>query len=372
MEKAGGPEAPITRIVTQGDMMKKITMNDIARELGCSVAQVSRALAGKPKVAPEIRRQILELAQARNYRNCANCHVPKIAVLNNWYGEFSTGILNCLIRLSRQRKFHFVSISIESMALLNEQNFDGAISICSIVMARDWHIEFNIPLVVINSVPYFIEGIGAVVPDADDESRQAVEHLVGLGHRRIARIRCSFSTSRPATIGLRAFEEATEQFGIRGEVTQEFFHNYEVPEFRTRIAALLEQGFTAFIFVGVEACDTFFIPLLQSLGKRVPEDVSVIGYKSNPFTIENDRSALTRFSFDFHKLASNALELLFDELAGKAQAEQRLVRTPLIPGSSTGPAPETHNDTCPASIPADQPIPADTCHKRASNFIITR
>lgn len=318
-------------------------MSDIARELGCSIAQVSRALAGKPKVSPEIRRRIIELAQKHNYRNCANCHIPKIAVLNNWYEEFSTGIANSLIRLSRQRRFYFAVIALESMALLNEQNFDGVISVGGAVLARDWHQKFNLPLVVINSEPCVLEGVGSVVPDADDESRQAVEHLVGLGHRRIARVRCAITPSRSVKVGTKAFEEAARRFSIRDEVSQEFFVHHKETDFSLRIITLLEQGYTAFIFVGTDACDTFFIPLLQSLGKRVPEDISVIGYKSNPIMLDNHNSMLTHFSFDFVNLAKNALELLLDELNGKALVEQRLVRTPLIPGTSTGPVPTSYD-----------------------------
>jgi LacI family transcriptional regulator len=316
--------------------MKKLVMRDIAAALDCSITQVSRALAGKPKVAPEIRRRILEYAIAHNYRNTARCHIRNFAVITDHHNNFSSGVINELIRISSDKRFHFAVLSGESLGMLSDKHFDGAISIQSKHAGQEWAHRFNIPMVEINSSGCLLEHISSVSPDSDHEAYQALEHLVGLGHRKIARIRVSVSSLHPATIGAHAFMTAAEKFGIQDQVTQRFFNDIIPDELFACVGELLLNGFTAFIFVGTSECEKLFIPIIEAHHRKVPEDVSVIGYKNEIYKFNWQYSQLTCFSFDFSALTQSAIALLLDELSGKIPC-RKLIPSIFNPGKTTAP-----------------------------------
>jgi len=321
--------------------MKKLTMQQIADELNCSIAQVSRALGGKPKVAPEIRQQIIDFAHAHNYRNHANCHVKHFAVMTGWYNCFSSGILNQLMLLAKPHKFRFTVLTPESMELLTEQHYDGAISI-SANLGHEWVQRFSIPLVEINSGGCLFERVSSVIPDPDAEAFQAVEHLARLGHRKIARIRVAVSPVRPAEVGAEAFELAARKYHIADSVAQRFIGPIDAESIRRELVGLVEQKFTAYIFVGSSDCESLFLPLLHSFGLRIPEDVSVIGYKNEISEFNWKYNQLTCFAFDFAALAQNVVQLLFDELSGKAPSQVKVL-SKLIVGKTTAPPPGAAN-----------------------------
>ncbi len=321
--------------------MKKLTMQQIADELNCSIAQVSRALGGKPKVAPEIRQQIIDFAQAHNYRNHANCHVKHFAVITGWYNCFSSGMLNQLMLLAKPHKFRFTVLTPESMELLTEQHYDGAISI-SADLGKEWVQRFSIPLVEVNSGGCLFERVSSVIPDPDAEAFQAVEHLAKLGHRKIARIRVAVSPARPAEVGTKAFELAAQKFGIADSVTQCFLGPINADTIRQSLEPLVDQNYTAYIFVGSSDTESLFLPLLHSFGLRVPEDVSVIGYKNEISEFNWKYNQLTCFAFDFPALAKNVVELLYGELSGKAPAQVKVL-SKLILGKTTAPPPGAVN-----------------------------
>lgn len=89
-------------------MTRKVTMEDLAREAGCSRPQVSRAFNGKANVAPEVRARILEAAAKLNYRNTANRHRIRIAVISNGVGgSYTQRILDALMKSALRRNWIF-------------------------------------------------------------------------------------------------------------------------------------------------------------------------------------------------------------------------------------------------------------------------
>ena len=106
--------------------------------------------------------------------------------------EFNDELLNGILIRTKRRRWRSVVIPYQNIELLNDQFFDGAIMISGERIAMKWHERYSIPLVVINNFGSALNHICSVFPDADGEVRAAMEHLIALGHTRIARIRgCS-------------------------------------------------------------------------------------------------------------------------------------------------------------------------------------
>ena len=315
--------------------MKKVTMEDVAREAGCSRAQVSRMLSGKSYVAEELRMRIQAALKRMNYRNRANRHRIRLAIIvKEAIGLFLYRLLDALMKDILRRKWECCIIPEQNKTLVSERFYDGAV--CSVYArewARKWAEERGMPLVMLNSYGTTFDNICTIDPDTYDESRRVLEHLKSLGHRRIARIH--FCAEKKLPRGGDAFLEAASDLNL-AEV-----RNFSINEtkvcLKDTIRPILEQGFTALFMIhqhlAVRAAKT-----IQDAGFRIPEDVSLITYE-NPGISEYLTPPHTTLDFDYSAIAKRALDELRLRILGK-EGTGGVIPVPnkLIVRGSTGPA----------------------------------
>lgn len=314
--------------------VRKTTLRDIAANLGISISQASRALNRKPDVAPEIREKVLALAKKLNYRNTSGKHEKTIGVLVPWFQYSFDAFVDEIITQTRQRKLHMIIFPRNDVPALDSQLIDGALAVGERI-SSEWGRQHNIPLVVINNFGWVLDHVNSVVPDADGESRQALEHLVALGHRKIARLRGPVATDRERNRGLDAFYRAAELYGIRESVRNICASSPEEMEMHLR--TLLEEGFTAFILIPIEWISRC-TKTIRDCGREIPRDVSLIVYEEDAVT-PFQSPPLTAFAIDYSELVRNALDQLLLEINGEKGESQIVVPTRLILRESTGPCP---------------------------------
>lgn len=314
--------------------VRKTTLRDIAANLGISISQASRALNRKPDVAPEIREKVLALAKKLNYRNTSGKHVKTIGVLVPWFQYSFDAFVDEIITQTRQRKLHMIIFPRNDVPALDSQLIDGALAVGERI-SSEWGRQHNIPLVVINNFGWVLDHVNSVVPDADGESRQALEHLVALGHRKIARLRGPVATDRERNRGLDAFYRAAELYGIRESVRNICANTPE--EMETHLRSLLDEGFTAFILIPIEWISRC-TKTIRDCGREIPRDVSLIVYEEDAVT-PFQSPPLTAFAINYAELVRNALDQLLLEINGEKGESQIVVPTRLILRDSTGPCP---------------------------------
>jgi DNA-binding LacI/PurR family transcriptional regulator len=179
------------------------------------------------------------------------------------------------------------------------------------------------------------ERTGTVRYDSLRGAQMAVEHLIRLGHRRIA----LFNGHRFAQVSherLDGYRLALAAAGIALDpslvVWGDFTEN-GVPE---AVAQFMQQGATA-VFC---ACDTAAVGVvrqLKAIGKKVPGDVSVVGYDDSPVCVALS-PALTTVSQDFYRIGQIACGMMNALLLG-FPLHNEIVMPWLTVRSSTGPAP---------------------------------
>lgn len=314
--------------------VRKTTLRDIAANLGISISQASRALNRKPDVAPEIREKVLALAKKLNYRNTSGKHEKTIGVLVPWFQYSFDAFVDEIITQTRQRKLHMIIFPRNDVPALDSQLIDGALAVGERI-SSEWGRQHNIPLVVINNFGWVLDHVNSVVPDADGESRQALEHLVALGHRKIARLRGPVATDRERNRGLDAFYRAAELYGIRESVRNICANTPE--EMETHLRSLLDEGFTAFILIPIEWISRC-TKTIRDCGREIPRDVSLIVYEEDAVT-PFQSPPLTAFAINYAELVRNALDQLLLEINGEKGESQIVVPTRLILRDSTGPCP---------------------------------
>jgi LacI family transcriptional regulator len=187
----------------------------------------------------------------------------------------------------------------------------------------------GIPSVVIDRVPKSYVG-AAVVLDNHAAGRIAAGHLISLGHRQLAYIGgpANVHIARERLGGFRAEAEAA---GV--DLPNTAFHhaeNWHAASGYEAMRALLKRRrrFSA-VFCAGDLLAIGAMHALAEVGLCIPDDISVMGLD------DIDLAAyftppLTTISQSITSMATLGVELLLDELAGRARASNRIVIEPTL------------------------------------------
>jgi DNA-binding LacI/PurR family transcriptional regulator len=332
--------------------MRAVSLRDVAARAGVSVKTVSNVVNGYVHVSPATRDRVQQALTDLNYR-------PNLSA-RNLRGRRS-GIIALALPELDAPYFAELSRSIIKAAetrawtVLIDQT-DGLLEREAVVLdgIRDHLIDGLIfsPLAVSRSelqqrtddTPMVLLGEAAVggadhvAIDNVAAAREATDHLIGLGRRRIAAIgpeshegtgRQRFTGYRQA---LRAAGIATDRELIRPVPT---FHRRDGAATMQRLLQLEQPPDAVFCFNDLLALGA--IRMLLSQGLRVPEDVAVVGFDD----IEDGRFStptLTTIAPDKDQIARTAVDLLASRIGGKNSGQPREIVAGhrLIARESTG------------------------------------
>lgn len=342
--------------VEEDSMPQKVTLKDIAREVGLSESAVSQVLNNRPcRLSEESKERIRAAARRLNYRanqvarslamrrsSTIGLIVPDIE--NPFFSSLAKRLEGCcrdagyglLITNSDDRSDY----DCEQLERLDSRGVDGIVFVPSNEIMDD---EGRLMSVLSGlSVPYVM--VDRVIEDAecdkvfvDNEwgAHQAVDHLIGMGHIRIG---CLVRTVRTQNgrLRLRGYENALAEHGIelRPEWVREC--DYHSESGYREVEGLLSTGVTA-VFSTSDLITVGVMSRLAELGVRVPEDVSVVSFD------RNEASALflpgiTSVRQDVGKLSARAFELLVDRIDGSEREPELCVVSPeLVVGTSVAP-----------------------------------
>ena len=292
--------------------MKKIRLMELAAELGCSVAAVSYALNDRPGVSEELRERVRELVRERNYEPLR----PRIAVLMTdaglSLGFYMFSLLNSLRGEAKRRGHQLLIVSRNDLSLLEDRMVSGALSLDFMhEIGRLFPKLKNMPLVCLNDLPNTLENVSTVHSDDEEGIRRALDYLVDCGHRRIG-LFCAASLSGDDR--LKPFL-AYRRFGTEVELHVEPLEFHHKSTVSCRMEAMLGHKVTA-ILVSGERYGMEAYGALARLGKRIPEDVSVIGWE-NPGFSEHQIPPMTSLEQDFRGIASAAFDMLEKKIRGE-------------------------------------------------------
>jgi LacI family transcriptional regulator len=281
-------------------MSQRVTMEDIARRAGVSLATVSLVLRDKPGINEETRRRVFDAAQALGYQKRPTLtlssapQLQQVGVLmkarhndlpyaNPFYGP----ILASVEAACRKRQINLLVAAVpvdvdnhpeELPRMLVEDQLDAIILVGAFVDHTITQLlqRPGKPVVLIDA--YATDGTyDAVVSDNFRGGYQAVSHLAAAGHRHIALVGTLPDAYPSIAERRRGYEQALRDHGIQERY---FADAHLVREEVTEATAALLQRFpqvTALFcandMVAIEALAT-----ARTLGLRLPEDLSVIGF----------------------------------------------------------------------------------------------
>lgn len=182
----------------------RTSLKDLAKQLGVSIATVSRALNGKPEIGADMRERVMTLAKQLNYRpnpfaQSLRKEAPKMigVVVPNLVTHFFSAVLDGIESEAQQLGYSVISANShekcedESRAIDNFINMhvEGVIASLSQETTDYSHYEeihrLGIPLVFFGRT-CMTDLFSSVTANGDEAAQQATQHLIDNGARRIA------------------------------------------------------------------------------------------------------------------------------------------------------------------------------------------
>ncbi len=196
--------------------------------------------------------------------------------------------------------------------------------------------RLEIPVVILGTPPDFCRAFTRVAADEMTASRELTQHLLNLGHRRIAFLGGS-NTSPSAQLRYDGYRRALRDADIETDDRLVFHAGSNIDEgFQSALELIRESlGATAIQAVN-DLVAIGALNALDSQGIRVPDDVSVAGF-GNILSAEHARVPLTTMREPKFRLGVAAMEVML-KLIRKEPAESRLLRSELIIRRSTAKA----------------------------------
>lgn len=328
----------------------RVTIVDIAREVGVSPKTVSRAIRGDDYISQETLERIQEVVARLGYRpnraarslvsNRSGVIGVVIPSINNpFFSEVVRGIEDTAI----QRDYNVLIFSTDShrereraaYRYLEENGVDGVIVDLPLIPEAELETILTRQKTAILIDHPLVEGATGVVRiDFYDAAVQAVNHLVEGGRRHLGYL------SPPGehytfTERMRGISDAITGLGL--SIPPNHFgqcHATLEDSFRAARALLLQNPdidglicFNDMIGIGaLEACD--------DLGIRVPDKVAIIGFDDIPIAGLN-RIALTTLSVPKIEIGIQAMQMLLDGLDDIESPAEIVVKTKLIQRRTT-------------------------------------
>lgn len=163
----------------------------------------------------------------------------------------------------------------------------------------------------------------------------AVDHLLSLGHERIAHIHAAKAAGGPQRRS--AFIDAMVNRGLAPILVEGDFTEEAGANGADQLLSLREPP-TA-ILAGNDLAAVGVLGRLMALGVLVPEDISVVGY-DDTLLASISATSLTTVHQPRQLLGRRALELLVERMQGRTEPSHELIEPRLVTRSSTGQVPD--------------------------------
>lgn len=330
-----------------------MTIKDIARLSGCGVATVSRVLNNHPDVSGETRQRVLAVVEENGFQPNNNAKRLKQQAGNS-----------VLILVKGTQNMLFAGLVERLQALLGENDQDAsvhyldedgdevgyALRLCrerkppgilflggDLDRFRQGFGAITVPCVLLTNTA---QGLGfgnlsSLTTDDRVAAAQVIGFLAEKGHRHIGVLGGNWACSQISYRRLLGCRERMEQLGLPFEETQCEPCRYFMADAYEAARRLLGRcpELTA-IFAMSDVMATGAIRAIRDLGRRVPEDVSVVGYDGVPIS-DYLVPRLATVRQDTQLLAQRGVELLLRSIRRPDSSPVHdVVSFRLIPGES--------------------------------------
>lgn len=318
-------------------MAAKVTLRDIAREVGLSTTAVSLVLNDRPcKISEASRRRIKEAARRKGYipnqiaRSLVNRRSQTVGlVVPNIESRFFSSLARRLELGCRERGYVLLMTNSDESSendsglarLLANRGVDGLFVVSSTDSDERGQLAsvleaLPVPYVMVDRLPAGV-ACDKVAFNNEAGGYLACRYLLDAGHERIACLMNVASiTGRERLAG---YCRALGERGLEPEPDLVIPCAYYIPDAYEAAARVFDSGATA-IFAGSDNIALGLLKRLYERGLRVPRDYSVVSYDNSAADVLFEPE-LTSIEQNVDELASVALDLLFRRMGESERGE---------------------------------------------------
>ncbi|WP_282837206.1 LacI family DNA-binding transcriptional regulator [Microbacterium flavum] len=330
---------------SHGAHSPNVTMRDVAKAAGVSIATVSHVINDKAgaRIGDDARRRVQDAVIALGYRPNALAKT-----LSQGTSRFiglvadqiaTTPFAGQIIHGAQDEAWRHGYVLLVANSDGNAAAEDEAIAMMlehqvhGILYSSWYHREIDVPeqlhqadTVLVNC---FAPGSGlrSVVPDEEQGGRTATDELIAAGHRRIAFV--NTTTPSPAKVGrLAGYRAALAAAGIDTgeslvvEASPEQEGGYAVAQ------RIVDSGATA-VFCHNDRVAMGLYDGLRERELRIPEDVAVIGFDNQEVIAAHLRPPLTSVALPHYELGVEGVRILLG-LDPADEASPTLISCPIV------------------------------------------
>lgn len=352
-----------------------VSMKDIALKAGISDAAVSMALRDHPDISLTRRKQIKELSRKMGYR-------PNLLARGLRKGKtqtigFLTGSPTLEMVSAMTAKLDNFADDVEYgvYTVHTEGDLDATVKRANDLIARGvdgliirgsfphvppdtlkTSLNFPVPTVLVSldiSIPFACR---QVCEDGTVGVKQAVDYLYKLGHRQIYMLRSDWK-GWEKDLRFAKFSETVKSYGLSdpekriykicesGHINRDGYRVLDMDRIYLNTKEFLKShpDCTAML-CSADNLALLVFSTLTSLGIKVPEDISIVGFDNLPATLYT-RPSMSTIARPIEKIMRAAFDMLLDSIEkNNNEPEEIVVPTEFIPRQSIGPVRTTNDE----------------------------
>jgi DNA-binding LacI/PurR family transcriptional regulator len=333
-----------------------VTIYDVAKRAGVGIGTVSRVLNNSAHISPETKEKVLKaiaelkyrphaLAQglARRRTNTVACIVPFFT------GYFYVELLRGIQRQMSTHHYDLILYSVDSLnkkeiflrRALKERKTDGVLLV-SLELTDEYIQKFQsagLPLVLVDA---YHPAADSITVDNVEGAYRATEHLMRLGHKRIAMIDGQLK-SFPARLRLEGYKKALaehrlpyrEEYVVICDFAQEEdgFNKAAGYKAMQQLLRLTTDRPTA-VFVSSDVQAAGALKAIQEAGLSVPNDLALVGFDDIELA---EYLGLTTMRQPIFEMGRLAVDRLMDRIEKRTEDDfKKTLRTELVVRDSCG------------------------------------
>lgn len=324
------------------------TIKEIADHLGISISTVSKGLNGASDISEELRQTVLDTAVEMGYstKRSKKEEYRKLCmfITNVEYETLDTFGYDIVLGFKQnafQHKWDVTVVEIDQEfqrqekydTYLLKHGYCGAF-ILGLALQDPWMQQMKtttMPTVLFDNIIDGNPNVGYLGTDSYEGIHMAVEHLVNLGHKKIAFLNGSLY-NRVSDERQEAFENAVAEYKIECNSRMMARDYYIEDSAQYHVPTFLKEGATAIVCASDLLAKGAISDCIKH-GYRVPEDISIIGFDNIPIAATTE-PPLTTIAQQRNEMGRCAYTIL-SSLINHVCISKTLLRPLLIEREST-------------------------------------
>jgi DNA-binding LacI/PurR family transcriptional regulator len=319
------------------------TIHNVAQRAGVSKSLVSLVMRNAPHVSPARRKAVLDAAQELGYRpnsvarSLVEGHTRTIGVIvsdlrNPWYVDILDGFRRTLSTVGIRVLVGGGQLDNRLDSTVVEAFLDLRVDGLCVVGTLPYHESVaadmkSVPAVVASSHSYELPEVDSVVNDDVHGVQLALEHLIGLGHERIAHI--GGAGGGVAAARLNGYEQAMRRHGLDEHIVVEESDVFEQTGYAATRRLLSRTDHPTAIVAVNDLAAVGALSAADDLGVSVPDELSLVGYDNTNLAAIGHLS-LTSVDPRSVEIGELAARRILSRIAPESEATSELGRRDLI------------------------------------------